>query len=177
MTIGTFLLTLVLAVATLWYAVSTHKLLRLSREQFEREWRPDLRIADVQSTSNPQNLMRETNLRIVNLARPAALIKELKIGTGGRSQKGVQPQDVETFSITHLVPGGQIYDAVMVHAELGEYRKTRNPVPFPGSKSPSQAIMNIALVYDCAGAENQTPWFDCTADFEDYVVTNVRRYG
>ncbi len=63
MAIATFFLTLVLAAATLLYAVSTDKLLRLSREQFEGEWRPDPRIANFQSTSDPQNLMRVNRLK------------------------------------------------------------------------------------------------------------------
>src|SRR5947209_18785372 len=36
------------------YANSTDEAVRVSRDQFQREWRPDLRIADVQMYGNGQ---------------------------------------------------------------------------------------------------------------------------
>jgi hypothetical protein len=33
--------------------------------------------------------------------------------------------------------------------------------------------MNIALVYDSAGKENETQWISCVVDFMDNTVTNV----
>jgi len=35
--------------------------------------------------------------------------------------------------------------------------------------------MSLTLVYNSAGTEKQTQWFDCTMDFEGYTVTSMRR--
>ncbi len=147
--------------------MTAEKLFKVNQDQFEREWRPDVLIADVQISSG------QVNLRVANLAKPAALIKELRIGTGGRTRQGIQPQDVDSFPVTHLVAGGQIYDAARIHKELGQYRERHNPAPVPLSRSTWQSAMNLALVYDSAGAVKQTQWFDCTVEFEDYIVTNL----
>ncbi len=162
-------LTCRLARATDQYAKTAENLFRLNQDQFEREWRPDVRIADVQISAG------QVNLRVANLAKPAALIKELRIGTGGRTRQGIQPQDVDSFPVTHLVAGGQISDAAKIHSELGQYRERYNSAPVPLSRSGLESAMNLALVYDSAGAEKQTQWFDCTVEFEDYTVTNVSR--
>src|SRR6267154_875504 len=49
------------------YANSTDAAVRASQEHFEREWRPDLRIADVQVVG-----VGQVFLRIANLAKPPA---------------------------------------------------------------------------------------------------------
>src|SRR5260370_12132775 len=50
-----------------------------------------------------------------------------------------------------------------------------NPIPMPPSRHAWQAAMSLALVYNSAGTEKQTQWFDCTVDFEGYTVTSMRR--
>jgi len=145
--------------------------LELSREQFEREWQPNLRIADICFSPGQACLL------LANLARPAALIKELKIGTGGSSRQDIQPQDVDSFPMTHLAQGGQIYEWARIHEQLSNYRGRHNPPPVPLNRSQWQSLVNVAVVYDCATEEDiQTEWFDCTVDFEDYTVTNAKRY-
>lgn len=154
----------------IWYAYETRLIRETSQEQFEQDWRPDLRIADIQRLGGEQVF-----LRVANLAKPAALVKQLKIGTRGRSRENHPPQDVETYPLTLLVPGGQIHEQVWIHLELGKYRQKYNPPPSPPRRSPWQVSMSIALVYDSARKGNQTRWFDCSVDFEDNTVTNVRR--
>ncbi len=152
------------------YAETTEKLLKLNREQLERDWRPDLRIAGIHRSGSEQVF-----IRVANLAKPPALVKQLKIGTGGRSNENHPPQGVESYPRTFIVAGGQIYEQVRIESELGQYRQKYSPPPVPPTRSPWQSSMNIALVYDSAGKENQTLWFDCSIDFEDNKVTNIGR--
>jgi len=152
------------------YANSTDAAVRASQEHFEREWRPDLRIADVQVVG-----VGQVFLRIANLAKPPALIKQLKIGTGGRSEQGVAPQDIEIFPFVLLVTGGQVQDQSKIERELGIYRQKHNPPPIPLRRSPWEANLNVALVYDSAGIETQTEWLDFNAEFMDNIVTSLNR--
>lgn len=156
--------------ATNKYAETAEKLLKVNQEQFERDWRPDLRIADIQRIGSTQVF-----LRLANLAKPAALVKELKIGTGGRSPRNHPPQDIERYPLIYLVPGGQVCEQVWIQLELGRYRQKYNPPPAPSNRSQWQVSMSIAVVYDCAGRENQTTWLDCVVSYEDQTVTNVGR--
>jgi len=144
--------------------------LGLAKEQFEREWRPNLRIADIRFSAGNAKLL------LANLAKSAALIKVLRIGTGGRARQKIQPQDVDSFAIAQLVSGGRIDDAVMIQTHLSKYRGDHNPPPMPPQRSQWQANMNIAVVYDCGKEEDvETQWFDCVVEFEDFTVTSVRR--
>src|SRR6266446_4966668 len=97
--------TIVVVLVTLWYARTAKNLLRLSHEQFERDWHPDLRIADMQRIGSAQ-----VYLKVAILAKPAVQVKQLRIGSGGRTKQGQPPQDVDTFPLILLVPGGQIYE-------------------------------------------------------------------
>lgn len=111
--------------ATVWLAVInkryvkiTNEALEISRRQFAQDWQPDLRIAEVQRLGSLQVF-----LRLANLAKPAALIRQIKIGTGGRSQGNHPPQGVETYPKSLLVPGGQISEQIWIHSELSQYRE------------------------------------------------------
>lgn len=163
--------TVVLVAATVWYARTAKNLLRLSHEQFERDWRPDLRIADMQRIGEAQ-----VYLKVANLAKPAALVKELRIGSGGRTQQGTPPQGVLNFPLILLVPGGQIYEGdIWIQPMLGAYRQKYNAPPTPPRRAPWETWLNIALVYDAAGKTGQqTAWFDCVVTFEDLTVVKVQ---
>jgi hypothetical protein len=165
------LLTIFLVGATIGYARTAEKLLRLSHEQFERDWRPDLRIADMQRSGPGQ-----VYLKVANLAKPAVLVKELKIGSGGRTKEQRPPQDVDTYPLILLVPGGQIYGGdAWIHPFLGAYRQKHSAPPTPFRRTPWETWLNIALVYDAAGKTGQqTVWFDCVVIFEDLTVVNVQ---
>lgn len=167
--IGILLLTAALVCATIWYARLTGKAVALTTEQLQRDWSPDLRIADIQYIGNGH-----VNLRIANLAKPAALVRLLRIGTGGRALQSLPPQDVMNFPLILLAPGGQTRDDQSIHGEMGLYRTKYSPPPVPPSRSPWTAGLSVALVYDCGGKEHQTPWFDFSAEFSDLSVVRIQ---
>ena len=145
------------------------RFLQLSREQYEREWQPDLRIANIQRVGGEQVL-----LSVANFARPAALVKKLLLGTGGRAEQGTAPQGVESFSVRFLVSGGQIREDIAIQLYVGEYRRKYSPPQAPvGQRSQWQAGFSAALVYYCGGKDNQTPWRDFSATLHDYIVVNL----
>ena len=154
-------LTWKLAEATKRYAETTDELLKL-------DWRPDLRIASIDAIGV------DVFLRIANLANPAALVKQLKIGTGGRLRMNQPPQDVEAYSLPLLVGGGEVVEHHnTIQSFLGKYRQKYNPPRGPGQDT-WQVGMSIALVYDSGGKENQTPWFDCMVTFSGITAAGVQ---
>src|SRR5690349_21756608 len=72
-TIATTILSIVLARATLRYAETTDKSLALAREEFERQWSPELHIKlDMVSS-------RKTNIVVTNLARISVLLQMVQV--------------------------------------------------------------------------------------------------
>jgi hypothetical protein len=146
-----------------------YRAVALTTEQFERDWSPDLRIADIQYSGSGL-----VNLRIANLAKPVALVKLVRIGAGGSVLQNIPPQDVMDFQVVFLVPGGQTRDDKSIHGEMGLYRTKYSPPPVPPGRSPWTAGLSVALVYDCGGKEHQTPWFDFSAEFSDLSVVRIQ---
>jgi len=72
-TIATTVLSIVLARATLRYAETTDKSLSLAREEFERQWSPELHIKLEMISS------RKTNIVVTNLARISVLIQMVQL--------------------------------------------------------------------------------------------------
>jgi hypothetical protein len=72
-TVVTTVLSLVLARATLRYAAASDKSLALAREEFEREWSPELHIKLEQTTS------REAKLVVTNLAKISVLLQMVQL--------------------------------------------------------------------------------------------------
>lgn len=72
-TVVTTMLSLVLARATLRYAETTDKTLALAREEFEREWSPELHIR-LQQLGD-----RETRLVVTNLAKISVLLQMVQL--------------------------------------------------------------------------------------------------
>lgn len=72
-TIVTTVLSLVLARATLRYAEASDKGLALAREEFEREWSPELHIKLEQTTG------REAKLVVTNLAKISVLLQMVQL--------------------------------------------------------------------------------------------------
>ena len=72
-TVVTTILSLVLARATLRYAEATDKSLALAREEFEREWSPELHIK-LERTSP-----HDTKLVVTNLARISVLLQMVQL--------------------------------------------------------------------------------------------------
>jgi hypothetical protein len=72
-TVVTTILSLVLARATLRYAEASDKSLALAREEFEREWSPELHLKLEQISS------REARLVVTNLARISVLLQMVQL--------------------------------------------------------------------------------------------------
>src|SRR6266571_8728115 len=72
-TVATTILSLVLARATLRYAEASDKALALAREEFEREWSPELHIK--LERISPQ----ESKLVVTNLAKISVLLQMVQL--------------------------------------------------------------------------------------------------
>jgi len=72
-TIATTILSLVLARATLRYAETTDKSLALAREEFERQWSPELHIK-LETVSS-----RQARIVVTNLARISVLLQMVQL--------------------------------------------------------------------------------------------------
>ena len=72
-TIATTVLSIILARATLRYAETTDKSLALAREEFERQWSPELHLK-LERLSN-----RQTRIVVTNLARISVLIQMVQL--------------------------------------------------------------------------------------------------
>jgi hypothetical protein len=72
-TVATTILSIVLARATLRYAETTDKSLALAREEFERQWSPELHVK-LEKLSN-----RQTRLVVTNLGRISVLLQMVQL--------------------------------------------------------------------------------------------------
>jgi len=72
-TVVTTILSLVLARATLRYAEASDKSLALAREEFERQWSPELHVKLEKTNS------RKTNIMVTNLARISVLLQMVQL--------------------------------------------------------------------------------------------------
>jgi hypothetical protein len=72
-TVVTTILSLVLAHATLRYAEASDKSLALAREEFERQWSPELHVKLEKVTS------RKTSIVVTNLARISVLLQMVQL--------------------------------------------------------------------------------------------------
>jgi hypothetical protein len=72
-TVATTILSLVLARATLRYAEASDKSLALAREEFERQWSPELHVKLEKISS------RQTNIVVTNLARISVLLQMVQL--------------------------------------------------------------------------------------------------
>ena len=72
-TVATTILSIVLARATLRYAETTDKSLALAREEFERQWSPELHIKLERVNS------RKTKIVVTNLARISVLLQMVQL--------------------------------------------------------------------------------------------------
>ena len=72
-TVATTILSIVLARATLRYTETTDKSLALAREEFERQWSPELHVKLERLTH------RQTNIVVTNLARTSVLLQMVQL--------------------------------------------------------------------------------------------------
>ena len=95
-TIVTTFFSVILARATLRYVEATDRHLELAREEFEREWNPDLHIKMERISDT------EARLIVTNLAKTSVLLQLLQVLPGGRllAPESCKP-DIKSFERLH----------------------------------------------------------------------------
>jgi hypothetical protein len=134
-TVVTTMLSLVLARATLRYAETTDKTLALAREEFEREWSPELHVR-LQQVSD-----RETRLVVTNLAKISVLLQMVQLR---KVSLGVPA--LRYFLNEPLVGGTTWTD------ELGKRFITCTGPDFDG-------VLGASVTFYCSGRLFRTDWF------------------
>jgi hypothetical protein len=159
------LLTALLAWTTYRYAKATDEAVRLSRDQFEREWTPEVRVADVVILNrNP----REASAKVANLSRQAVLIVGLRISKGDGDR-----QDIATYRRGDLISGGT-FDNLTIHQELGAYRGRYYPVSQASElPSPLEARIQISLEYLWGGMKLTTDCFAFSVLYRGLDIVQV----
>ncbi len=112
------LVTIALVVVTLWATRINKRSLQVAREQFDREWQPDLRVKFT-STDRPS-----AEIQVANLGRAAAMIETLNVQVGM-----TDAAPIEKLPLNWLIPGG-VSDVRNGHQLLNEYiwkHKIRGP--------------------------------------------------
>jgi hypothetical protein len=134
-TVVTCILSLVLARATLRYVEATDKGLELAREEFEREWSPELHIR-MQRVSNA-----EVNIIITNLARSSALLQILQL------RKLSHAMPFERFILNDPLVGGSTWTE-----SIGERLLSFTGHDFEGAVA-------ACITFYSAGRMFRTDWF------------------
>src|SRR5215472_5133898 len=81
-TVATTILSIVLARATLRYAETTDKSLALAREEFERQWSPELHVK-LEATSSRQTKIVVTNLGRISVLLQMVQLRQLSLAVPG----------------------------------------------------------------------------------------------
>jgi hypothetical protein len=134
-TIATTILSIVLARATMRYAETTDKSLALAREEFERQWSPELHIKLEMLSS------RKTRIVVTNLARISVLLQMVQLR---RLSMGVP--SLRSFLNEPLVGGTTWTD------ELGNHLFTCTGDDYEGQIAAS-------MTFYASGRLFRTDWF------------------
>jgi len=134
-TVATTILSLVLARATLRYAESSDKSLALAREEFERQWSPELHIKLEKLSS------RQARIVVTNLARISVLLQMVQLR---RISMGVP--SLRSFINEPLV-GGTTWTE-----ELGKSL-------FASTGDDYQGQIGAAMTFYASGRLFRTEWF------------------
>lgn len=134
-TVATTILSIVLARATLRYAEASDKSLALAREEFERQWSPELHIKLEKLSA------RQTKIVVTNLARISVLLQMVQLR---RVSMGVP--SMRTFLNEPLVGGTTWSD------ELG-----KNLIACTGDDYEGQIA--ACITFYCSGRLYRTDWF------------------
>ncbi|MGE5724435.1 MAG: hypothetical protein ACM34G_04620 [Acidobacteriota bacterium] len=134
-TIVTTLVTVILARATLRYAAATDKSLELAREQFEREWAPELHI-HIERVSE-----EDASINITNLAKSSVLLQLVQI------RKIHDAVPFAKFALNHPLVGGRSW-----LQEVGNKFLALGSQEFRGTIAASATFF-------CSGRLYRTDWF------------------
>lgn len=134
-TVVTCFFSVILARATLRYVEATDKGLHLAREEFEREWTPDLHIKLERISST------ETRVIVTNLAKTSVLLQLLQL------RKISHAVPFERCRLNHPLVGGLTWSE-----EMGKRILACTGKDFEGPIAAS-------MTFYCAGRMFRTDWF------------------
>ena len=134
-TVATTILSMVLARATLRYAEASDKSLALAREEFERQWSPELHIKLEKISS------RQTRIVVTNLARISVLLQMVQL-----RQLSMAVPSLRSFLNEPLVGGSTWTD------ELGNHMFACTGDDFHGQVAAS-------MTFYASGRLFRTDWF------------------
>ena len=134
-TIVTTLVTVILARATLRYAAATDKSLELAREQFEREWAPELHI-HIERLSE-----EDAKVIITNLAKSSVLLQLVQI------RKIHEAVPFAKYPLNHPLVGGRSW-----MEDVGDRFLALGSQEFRGTVAASATFF-------CSGRLYRTDWF------------------
>lgn len=130
--------------------------LALAHEQFEQEWKPDLRISLVWRPNQDG-----VSAKVANLVKPSALITAIRIASGSS-------KDIVTFPKSDLILGG-VATEIAVKSELLQYRELKNP----SAPIWETGQIGISFIYYCAGRTLETDWYHLSVSFKDQSIERV----
>lgn len=148
-TVVTCVLSLVLARATLRYSEATDKGLALAREEFEREWAPELHIKLRRLSANDAEIV------VTNLARASVLLQVLQL----RNLKTSVPFD-RCILNDPLIGGMTWIDSV------GERLLRMTGHEFEG-------VVDASVTFFSAGRMFRTDWFRFTVLVHNGHILNI----
>ena len=148
-TVVTTILSLVLARATLRYAEASDKSLALAREDFEREWSPELHLKLEQVSS------REARLVVTNLARISVLLQMVQL-----RKLSMAVPSLRYFLNDPLVGGTTWTD------DLGKRFLTCTGENFNG-------VIAASVTFYASGRMYRTDWFRFKVQVSDGRIMNL----
>jgi hypothetical protein len=147
-TIVTTFFSVILARATLRYVEATDRSLELAREEFEREWNPDLHVKMERVSPN------EARIIVTNLAKTSVLLQLLQL----RMLSHATP--FERFRLNDPLVGGMTWTQ-----EMGKRLIASTGVEFEGP-------IAVAMTFYAAGRMYRTDWFRSQIVVRDgHIVT------
>jgi hypothetical protein len=148
-TIVTTFFSIVLARATLRYVESTDKSLALAREEFEREWSPDLHIKLERLSAS------EVRIIVTNLAKTSVLLQLLQI------RKLSHAMPVERCRLNDPLVGGMTWTQ-----EMGRRILACTGQEFEGPVA-------VSATFYAAGRMFRTDWFRSQLQIRDGRIVSI----
>jgi cell division protein FtsL len=148
-TVITCALSVILARATLRYAESTDKSLALAREEFEREWSPELHVKLERISDN------ETRIVVTNLAKISVLLQLLQL------RKISQAVPFERCFLNDPLVGGMTWTQ-----DVGKRLLVCTGQDFEG-------LIAASVTFYCSGRMFRTDWFRFYVQVRDGQIGRI----
>jgi len=148
-TVVTTILSLVLARATLRYAEASDKSLALAREEFEREWSPELHIKLERESPHDAKLV------VTNLAKTSVLLQMVQI------RKITMGVPSSRYFLNEPLVGGTTWID-----ELGKRF-------FDGTGQNYKGVVGVSVTFYVSGRLFRTDWFRFYAEVNDGRILKI----